>query len=63
MDSPPLNYDGPAIRTSEQIDVLWLKGRAVRPRASHTFIPIFKPMVNDHCLDPDRLPDLRLAVR
>ena len=28
-DSLPLNYDDTTLRTIEQIDVLWLKGRAV----------------------------------
>jgi hypothetical protein len=30
LDSLPLNYDETTIRTIEQIDVLWLKGRAIQ---------------------------------
>jgi hypothetical protein len=34
LDGLPLNYDETTIRTIEQIDVLWLRGRAIRPRLS-----------------------------
>jgi hypothetical protein len=30
LDSLPLNYDETTIRTMEQIDVLWLRGRAIQ---------------------------------
>lgn len=30
LDSLPLNYDGTTLETIEQIDVLWLKGRAIQ---------------------------------